>query len=335
METNQPNFIRFTNKGIYCVPGNFYLDPWKPVDYAIISHAHADHARWGMKHYLCHHYTKPVLQHRIGRDISVESIEFGETRLINGVKVSLHPAGHLIGSAQIRLEYKGEIVVFSGDYKVAEDELTTAFEAVQCHTFITESTFGLPIYNWKPNLKLKEEVLSWIRNNQQQNKTSILVGYSLGKAQRILKMIEDVDLIYTHSSIYRTNKAIETAGIQLPKTHQMNIHEKEKLQGNVVIVPPALVGSNMIKKIPNGVTAICSGWMQVRGKRRWKAVDAGFAISDHADWNGLLYAVKESRAEKIYVTHGSQAAFTRYLNEKGFDAEELITAYNEETTETD
>lgn len=330
MKRKTSNFIQFTKKGIYCIPGKFYLDPWKPVDYAIISHGHADHARWGMKHYLCHHYTKPILQHRIAADISVESVEFGETKLINGVKVSLHPAGHLIGSAQIRLEYKGEVVVFSGDYKVDVDDLTTPFESVQCDTFITESTFGLPIYNWKPNHELKSELVNWIHQNKATNKTSVLIGYSLGKAQRILKMIEEVDEIYCHSSIYNTNKVIESSGIELPNTYLLNFEDAKQLSGKVVIAPPALLGSNSIKKIPNAVTAICSGWMQVRGKRRWRAVDAGFAISDHADWNGLLSAVNNSKAEKVYVTHGSQAIFTKYLNEIGIDAEELVTDYGEE-----
>ena len=148
--------IKFTRKGIYCIPGKFYLDPWLPVDYAIISHGHADHARWGMKHYLCHTHSKFILQHRISQDISIETMGYNEPKTINGVKVSFHPAGHIIGSSQIRLEYKGKIVVFTGDYKVKEDHLTIPFESVKCHEFITESTFGLPIYKWQSENELED-----------------------------------------------------------------------------------------------------------------------------------------------------------------------------------
>lgn len=315
------------------MPGQFYLDPWQKVDYAIISHGHSDHARWGMKHYLCHHFTKPIIQHRLGRNISVESMGYGETRVINGVEVSFYPAGHLIGSAQIRLEYRGEVVVFSGDYKVDFDGISTPFEPVKCHTFITESTFGLPIYKWQSNTELKAMLHAWIQKNQTKEKTSILVGYSLGKAQRILKLVEEFEDIYVHNAIEKTNIAIEKAGVKLPKTKSIDWKNPKTLQGKVVLVPPALVGSSMIKKIPNGHTAVCSGWMQIRGNRRWQAADAGFPISDHADWDGLLTAVKESEAQKVFVTHGSQATFAKYLNEIGVEAYELKTEYGEQEDE--
>lgn len=324
------NFIQFSPKGIYCIPGKFYLDPWKPVDYAIISHGHADHARSGMKHYLCHHYTKPIIQHRIGKDISVESIGYNDPIHINGVKVSLHPAGHLIGSAQIRLEWKGYVFVFSGDYKVDEDEISTPFELVKCHTFVTESTFGLPIYKWQKNNVYKEQLTNWVRRNQENNKTSVFFGYSLGKAQRIMKLIEGVDEIYVHSAIDNLNKAIESTGYEIPDYHRIDWDNRKQMDGKIVIVPPALLGSNMIKKVPNAATAICSGWMQIRGNRRWKSVDTGFPISDHADWDGLISAVKATQAEKVYVTHGSQANFAKYLNEIDIESFELKTEYGEE-----
>ncbi|MGI9527414.1 MAG: ligase-associated DNA damage response exonuclease [Weeksellaceae bacterium] len=327
------DFIRFTSKGIYCVPGKFYLDPWRPVDYAIISHGHADHARSGMKHYLCHHYTKPIIKHRIGLDIAVESIGYNDPIHINGVKVSLHPAGHLIGSAQIRLEYKGEVFVFSGDYKVDEDDISTPFEPVKCHTFVTESTFGLPIYKWQKNEAYKELLTNWIRNNQAVGKTSVFFGYSLGKAQRIMKLIEGVDDIYVHNAIDNLNKAIKSTGLKIPDYHGIDWNNRKEMDGKIVVVPPALLGSNMIKKVPNAATAICSGWMQIRGNRRWKSVDAGFPISDHADWDGLIQAVKETEAEKVFVTHGSQATFSKYLNEIGIEAYELKTEYGDNEEE--
>ncbi|SDB63131.1 putative mRNA 3-end processing factor [Flavobacteriaceae bacterium MAR_2010_188] len=326
--------VRFTKKGIYCIPGKFYLDPWLPVDYAVISHGHADHARWGMKHYLCHDYTKPIMQHRIGADINVESMGYNEHRIINGVDVSFHPAGHLVGSSQIRLEYKGFVVVFSGDYKVKNDSLSTSFEPVRCNEFITESTFGLPIYKWLPEDELQKKLVDWVQLNKEVNRTSVFIGYSLGKSQRLMKLLEGVDEIFVHRAIHNLNVAIEGAGVPLPKTTLLEYDfKKEDVKNKIVILPPALLGSKMLKKIPNAATAICSGWMQIRGNRRWKAVDAGFAVSDHADWDDLLTAVKATEAEKVYVTHGSTAIFSKYLNEIGIDSAEVKTEYgNEEET---
>lgn len=324
-------FIKFTKKGIYCIPGNFYLDPWYPVEYAIISHGHADHARWGNKHYLCQNDSKAILQHRIGQEISIESLGYNEPKNINGVKVSFFPAGHIIGSAQIRLEYKGYVIVFSGDYKTQPDFLTKPFEPVKCHEFITESTFGLPIYKWKDEMELQTELQNWVLQNQQNNRTSVFLGYSLGKAQRILKLLENVDDMYVHSAIHNVNNAIISSGIDLPKSTLITSDfKKNDIQNKIVILPPALLGSRMLKRIPNAATAICSGWMHIRGNRRWKGVDAGFAVSDHADWDGLLSAVKATEAEKVYVTHGSQAVFSKYLNEIGIEAHELKTEFGKD-----
>ena len=307
------------------------MDPWFPVDYAIISHGHADHARWGNKHYLCHNDSKAILKHRIGQDISIESLAYTQPKKINGVNVSFFPAGHIIGSAQIRLEYKGYIVVFSGDYKTQPDFITSPYEPVKCHEFITESTFGLPIYKWKSEVELQTELQNWIYQNQQNNRTSVFFGYSLGKAQRIMKLIENTDKIFVHSAIHNLNNAISESGIPLPKSTLITTDfNKNDVQNKIIILPPALLGSRMLKKIPNAATAICSGWMHIRGNRRWKGVDAGFAVSDHADWEGLLTAVKATEAEKVYVTHGSQAVFSKYLNEIGIEAHELKTEFGED-----
>ena len=323
--------IQFTKKGIYCPQGKFFLDPWYPVDYAIISHGHADHARWGMKRYLCTNDSKAILQHRLGADIMIESIPYGKEITVNEVKVSFHPAGHVIGSAQIRLEYKGYVVVFTGDYKTQPDFITQPFESIKCHTFITESTFGLPIYNWKSEEDLQNELQSWVKTNQQNNRTSVFLGYSLGKAQRLMSLLVGCDDIYVHRSIYNLNNAILESGIKLPETKLWSADlNKKTLENKIIIAPPAILGSRMLKRLPNPATAICSGWMQIRGNRRWQAVDAGFAVSDHADWNGLIHAVKASEAEQVYVTHGSQAVFSKYLNEIGIKANELVTEYGDE-----
>lgn len=328
---SEKQLIKFTKKGIYCPQGKFYLDPWYPVDHAIISHGHADHARWGMKRYLCQHKSKAILQHRIGSDININSLDYEETLKINGVSVSFHPAGHVIGSAQIRLEQQGYVVVFSGDYKIQPDLISTPFEPVKCHTFITESTFGLPVYNWKTEEQLQKELQDWVKTNQNNNRTSVFFGYSLGKAQRLMSLLDGCDEMYVHRAIHNLNEAISKSGIDLPKTKLWSADlDKKKLQNKIIIAPPALLGSKMLKRIPNAATAICSGWMQIRGNRRWQSVDAGFAVSDHADWNGLISAVKATEAEQVYVTHGSQAVFSKYLNEIGIQAEELKTEYGDE-----
>lgn len=323
--------IEFTNKGIYCVPGRFYLDPWRPVDLAVISHGHGDHAKWGMKKYLCHHFTKPILQHRIGPDIEVQSLSYGEEIMINGVKLSFHPAGHIVGSAQIRLEYNGYVTVFSGDYKVQDDGLSTPFELVKCHEFVTESTFGLPIYNWLDPQQYAEQMKSWHLRNREEGKTSVFIGYSLGKAQRIMKAVEGCGKIFVHNSVAKINEAITSCGVSLPEYEIVYFNEDlKKINNEIVIVPPALLDSNMIRRIPNRATGLCSGWMQVRGSRRWRSADAGFAISDHADWGGLLATVKATGAEKVHVTHGQTAVFSKYLNELGIEAYEVKTNYGDE-----
>lgn len=323
--------IDFTDKGLYCSQGNFYIDPWQGVDRAVITHAHSDHARAGSLYYLCHHLTKPILQLRLGNHF-YQGIEWGEEMLMNGVKLSLHPAGHIIGSSQVRVEYKGEVWVVSGDYKTEPDGISGNFEPVRCHTFITESTFGLPIYNWKPQQQLFAEIQSWIQTNQLKGKTSVLIAYSLGKAQRILKAIAPItDTIFVHGAIWNVQETLLSAGIHLPAVKRvLPDMAKEIFKGGVVIAPPSAEDSPWMRRFPDYATGICSGWMQVRGNARRKNADAGFAFSDHADWQGLLSAIRSTGAEKVFVTHGFQATLSRYLNENGIAAQEVKTEYGDD-----
>lgn len=323
--------IEFSDRGLYCRAGGFYIDPWKPVERAVITHAHSDHARWGSKYYLCHHFTKPLLELRLGAN-QYQSVEWSEPIYINGVRVSLHPAGHIIGSSQIRVEYNGEVWTVSGDYKIEDDGLSGAFEAVKCHSFITESTFGLPIYKWKPQEEIYSGIQKWIRKNQTEGKTSVLIAYSLGKAQRLLSCIAEVtDKILLHGAVYNVHTALVNAGWKLPGVQRVTSETpKEILKGNVVIAPSSAEGSPWIRKFAPYETGICSGWMQVRGNVRRKNADAGFALSDHADWNGLLAAIKATEAERVYATHGFQSAITRYLKEQGIEAAEVKTEYGGE-----
>lgn len=329
------NLISFTEKGLYCEKGGFYIDPWNPVERAIITHGHGDHAYFGHKYYLCHTYTRPILQLRLG-DNNYEVLNWNETIHIHGVKVSLHPAGHIIGSSQVRLEYNGEVWVVSGDFKVEDDGLSGRFEPVKCHTFITESTFGLPIYKWKPQQHIYDDITTWITKNKENGKTSVLLAYSLGKAQRVLQAIkETTQTIYAHGAIFNMQRTLIEAGWDLtPVVRVTPDTPKELLKSTVVIAPPSADGTSWMKKFQPHSVGVCSGWMQVRGNARRRNVDAGFPLSDHADWDGLIQAVKATGAERVFVTHGFQAAFSRYLNEENIAiAAEVKTQYGNEDEE--
>lgn len=327
--------IEFTERGFYCRTGDFYIDPWKPVKRAVITHAHSDHARFGHQHYLCHTYTKPILQLRLGAQNDYQSIPWNEPVFMNGVKISLHPAGHIIGSSQVRVEHQGEVWVVSGDYKTENDGISTAFEPVPCHTFITESTFGLPIYQWKPQDTLFTEMEKWIAHNQSRNETSILFAYSLGKAQRLINRLGRLHTpIFVHGAIWNVQEAFREAGWDFPIIQRVTPETpKEAYRNNIVIAPSSAEDSPWLKKFSPYAIGICSGWMQVRGNVRRRNADAGFALSDHADWDGLLHAIKSTGAQRIYVTHGFQDAFSRYLNETQVEAYEVKTEFGNDEEE--
>lgn len=326
------SLLRFTDKGIYCPQAKVYIDPWKPVNKAIITHAHADHSRWGMKSYLAHHLSVPVMKHRLGNDINAEGVGFNEPRTINGVKFSLHPAGHIYGSAQVRVEYKGEVWVVSGDYKTENDKACTSFEPVKCHSFITESTFGLPVYRWENQESVFDDINRWWRKNKEQGKTTILCGYSLGKAQRIIQNLDSsIGKIYTHGAVENTNEVLREAGVDIRETTLLtNEHSKKELVGNIVIAPPSAIGTPWARKLKPYSTGVASGWMMIRGMRRRRNADRGFVLSDHADWNGLNESVKATGAENIYVTHGYSTIFSNWLKEQGYNASVVETEYEGE-----
>jgi putative mRNA 3-end processing factor len=326
---NKP-LLEFTNKGIYCAAAKVYLDPWKPVQKAIISHGHADHSRCGHKQYITHHRNVPIISHRLG-DIQVTGKEWGETFSINNVKFSLHPAGHIIGSSQIRVEHKGEVWVFTGDYKTENDGISTPYESVKCHTFITECTFGLPAFSWTPQKEVLNNINQWWSENKAEGKTSILFGYSLGKAQRLLKYLDtDIGKIYTHGAIEKMTEVLRPL-VNFPETTLITRDTKKtELLGNIVLAPPSTHGSTWIRKMVPYVTASASGWMAFRGARRRRAIDKGFVLSDHCDWEGLLKSIEATGAEKIICTHGYTDIFSRYLREQGYDARTESTQYGEE-----
>jgi len=320
--------VDFTKQGLYCTQGDFYIDPWTPAKRCIITHAHSDHARPGSDAYLCHHQTVPLLQLRLGNH-NYQGVEWEEKVMINGVRVSLHPAGHMIGSSQIRLEYKGEVWVISGDYKLEDDGLSGAFVPVPCHTFITESTFGLPIYHWKPQHEIFRDIQDWVCDQKKKAVVPVILAYSLGKAQRLLQCLPEVSpQIFVHGTIWNAHQALVASGFALPDVTRVDPGmSKETFRNGVVIAPSGADRTSWIKRFYPYSVAVCSGWMQVRGNVRRANIDAGFALSDHADWNGLLQAVKATKAEKVYVTHGFQSAFSRFLNETGIEAAEVETEF--------
>ncbi|KIC48354.1 ligase-associated DNA damage response exonuclease [Tateyamaria sp. ANG-S1] len=326
--------LTFTPAGIYCPAGDFYIDPWKPVDRALITHGHADHARWGMESYLATDIAAPVMRHRLG-DVSIDTVRYGETLTIGGAKVSFHPAGHVPGSAQIRVDVAGEVWVASGDYKVVDDGLSTPFEPVKCHHFITESTFGLPVFRWQSQDVIAGQINDWWAGCKAAGKTAFLGCYALGKAQRLMSMLNpEIGPILTHTAIENTNAVMRAQGIALPDTTQAGADFDHKAHpGSLVLAPPSALGSAWARKFGAQENAFASGWMALRGIRRRRAGDRGFVISDHADWSGLLSAIKETEAENIYVTHGYTEIFTRYLNDQGWNAQVLQTEFGGEDAE--
>ena len=324
--------LRVTDVGLYCEQGDFHVDPWKPVDRAVVTHAHSDHACWGCKRYLTSTEGAGVLRVRVGTEARIDAVGPGEVVTLDGVAISLHPAGHILGSSQVRLESRGEVWVVSGDYKVEPDPTCSPFEPVRCHTFISESTFGLPIYRWVPQSIIFDEINAWWRANREAGRTSLLFGYALGKAQRLLAGVDrSIGPIYTHGAVEPLNRAYRAGGIDLPETTYVGSLPKETKWSDALIVsPPSANGTPWTRKFGASSSGFASGWMRIRGPRRRRSVDRGFVLSDHADWPGLLDSIRETGAERVLLTHGYTAVLSRWLRERGLDAAILETRYEGE-----
>lgn len=322
--------LTFTERGIFCPAGDFYIDPWQPVPRALITHGHSDHARPGMGRYLATQTAAPVMQHRLGETAKIETTAFGETRQIGGAMVSFHPAGHVPGSAQIRVEVKGQVWVASGDYKTVDDGLSEPFEPVACHAFITESTFGLPVFKWTPQDVLTRQLNDWWAANAAAGRPSILTAYALGKAQRLMRCVDaSIGPILTVTAVENTNAVLRAQGISLPETTPISQEINAKTHpGALIIATPGSSSQHWAQRFPQAATAFASGWMALRGVRRRHGTDRGFIVSDHADWAGLNSAIRATGAEKIFVTHGYTGQFQRYLSEQGYDAHVVSTEYS-------
>lgn len=323
-------------EGLFCPAGGFHIDPWRPVERAVITHAHADHARSGHRHYLAATSARHVLRQRLG-DIRLDTLEYGETVTMNGVRVSLHPAGHVLGSAQVRIEHHGEVWVASGDYKVEADPTCTAFEPVRCHTFISESTFGLPVYRWPAPSSVFGEIDDWWRSNAAAGRASVVFAYAFGKAQRILAGVDaSIGPIVVHGAVEPLNRAYRETGIPIPETRLISeVSDKTQLRAALVVAPPSAQSTTWLRRFGDYSDAFASGWMQLRGARRRRSVDRGFVLSDHADWSGLQRAIRETGAERVLVTHGQVNPMVRWLEEQGLEARPLATEFGGEDDDAD
>jgi putative mRNA 3-end processing factor len=323
-------------QGLYCPAGDFYIDPWRPVARAVITHAHSDHARIGHGHYLAVEQAETVLRTRLGK-IDLQTLPYGHRIVHNGVLLSLHPAGHVLGSAQVRLEHSGQVWVASGDYKVAPDKTCAPFEPVRCDVFITESTFGLPIYRWCPDDEIFADINGWWARNVVAGRASVLTCYSFGKAQRILSGVDpSIGPIVVHGAVEPLNRAYRAAGVELPTTQMVvDVKDRSDLKRALVICPPSAAASPWMRRFGDAQTAFASGWMQLRGARRRGGYDRGFVLSDHADWPGLLGAIGATGAQRVIVTHGSGPVMVRYLAEQGLQAEGFDTEYGGDAVEAD
>lgn len=322
--------LTFTPEGIYCPAGDFHIDPWRPVARALITHGHSDHARPGHGRYLATEVAAPVIRYRLG-EITIETIRFGEVRRIGGADVSFHPAGHIPGSAQIRVEVAGEVWVVSGDYKVAPDALSEPFEPLRCHAFISECTFGLPVFKWQDEASLGAELNAWWAATAAEGRTAILGAYSLGKAQRVMSLLDpEIGPILTHGAVENTNEVLRAQGIALPATTRVTPElDPKSVPSAMVIAPPSALGTPWARRFGPSSSGFASGWMRLRGIRRRRAADRGFVISDHADWDGLIGAIKETGAEKVFATHGYTDIFARYLGTLGYDAQVVPTEFGQ------
>lgn len=321
-------------EGLYCPAGDFYIDPWRPVSRAVITHAHADHARRGHAHYLAASAARGVMRARLG-DVALQCLDYGQSIVQHGVSLSLHPAGHVLGSAQVRLEHRGQVWVVSGDYKVSCDPTCTPFEPVRCDVFITESTFGLPIYRWHTDDVLFGQINAWWSANAAQGRVSVLMAYSLGKAQRLLRGLDPaIAPILVHPAVEAINQVYRDGSVALPATGplpQSSAAAKAAASGGaLVLCPPNALTPALLRRLGDVSTAFASGWMQLRGARRRAAYDRGFALSDHADWPGLHSAIAATGAQRVIVTHGSVAVMVRHLLERGFQAQAFQTQYGGE-----
>ena len=325
------DLIEVSSEGLYCPPGRFHIDPWRPVSHAVITHAHADHARPGSERYLACTDAAHVLRARLP-DATIDTLDYGEPLVRDGVRVSLHPAGHVLGAAQVRIEWRGEVWVVSGDYKREPDPTCAPFEPLAAHAFVTESTFGLPVYRWRDPVAIVADIASWWRANAAAGRTSVLFCYAFGKAQRIAAMLADaraldVGPLAAHGAMLALNDAYRASGVGLPDIVHASAIAEAALPRALVLAPPSAAGSPWMRRFGDFASGFASGWMQTRAGRKRRGVERGFALSDHVDWPGLVATIAETGASRVLVTHGESDIVVRWLRERGHEAASLATEF--------
>lgn len=326
--------VRSTAAGLLCEAGGFHLDPSGAAALAVITHVHGDHLQLGSDRYLCAAPSVPFVRKRLGVETDVEGIPYGEPVRLGGVTVSFHPAGHVLGSAQVRIEKGGEVWVVSGDYKRAADPSCAPFEVVPCDVFITEATFALPIYRWEEPGAVIAQIFGWWNANREAGVASVLFCYAMGKAQRILAELAALTdrSVLVHGAVEGLVELYRAAGVRMLPTLKVSDTAKGRsFAGELILAPPSAGGSTWMRRFgASRQTAFASGWMRVRGTRRRKGFDRGFALSDHADWPALLRTVAETGARRVLVTHGYSDELARFLSDSGVAASALATAYQGE-----
>jgi putative mRNA 3-end processing factor len=320
--------LSLTTEGLYCAPGGFYIDPWRPVDTAVITHGHGDHAHPSMGCYVAVDESVHILGKRLP-GVNLRTYPYGESFRLGDVELSFHPAGHILGSSQVRLAYRGEVWVFSGDFKRDADPTCRPFEVVPCDVFISEATFALPVYRWPDFRGEVRKIYEWWQRNRSEGYNSVVACYALGKAQRLIAGLRELtdEPLWVHGTIDELNHTYARAGLSWPLVHKVPLDEKERLTGALVLCPPAALGSSWSKRLTPKRVGFASGWMRLRGNRRRKGYERGFVISDHADWPALLRTVTETGARRVLFTHGNTDAIVRYLREKGIEARDLKLPY--------
>lgn len=321
-----------TDRGLYCPPGDFYVDPWQPVQTAVITHAHGDHLRHGSAQYFVAHSGESLARYRLGSGHTLTGIEYGAPRSFGGTRVSLHPAGHVLGSAQVRIAHGGRVWVVSGDYKRQPDPTCAALEPLACDVFISEATFALPVYRWPETRVVIADIARWWGANRERGLCSVLFCYALGKAQRVLAELGafTTEPVYVHGAVGVLADLYRKAGIAMVPTLSATMERSTDYRGALIIAPPGAAGTPWMRRFGEHVTGFCSGWMRVRGDRRRRGYDRGFVLSDHADWPALIETCLATRAPRVLLTHGRTDALTRYLNERGVEARALETAFGSE-----
>jgi putative mRNA 3-end processing factor len=302
-----------------------------------VTHPHGDHAVQGCETYFITREGEHVFRTRLTDLANLQLLDWGESVTMMGVRISLHPAGHVLGSAQVRLEYRGEVWVVSGDYKRVSDPTCRDFEPVPCNVFVTESTFGLPIYRWPDPADEYERINAWWRGNQEAGRASVLYGYPLGKSQRLICGVDaSIGPIYTHGAVERINIDYRRSGVEMPETIYVGtIEGRADWSRGLIVAPPMAVNTPWLRRFGETSTGFASGWMRIHGTRRRRAVDRGFVLSDHADWPALIDTIRETGAEQVWVTHGYAQVVARWLRDHGIDATALATRFEGEPLYSD